>query len=83
MTLLRFLALVLLGTTFGVFFTRGLYRALRRGIVSSRSGTFRRSKEPFKYWFTMTIGVFALLFVVIATFTVAFRIAMSMLAFGR
>jgi hypothetical protein len=59
MTFLRFLVLVSLGTTLGVFVTRSLYRAFRRGIVSSREATYRRSKEPFKYWLTIHTSVFS------------------------
>jgi ABC-type Fe3+ transport system permease subunit len=70
---LRLLVIVLIGTTFAVVSGRSLYGDFRRRGVSVRGVSYRRSKQPLHYWFSMTTGVFFLLLVVIAMIVLAFR----------
>jgi len=58
----------------------GYYKSFRSGVLTMTKTrrTYRRDKEPIRYWIGMALGTFAFLVVVSATAVMAFLVCVDL-----
>ena len=78
----RELFILLFCATIAFLLGKGYYESLRSGVLTTIRGfkrfTYRRDKEPIRYWIGMAIGTFAFLVMVSATAVMAFLVCVGL-----
>jgi hypothetical protein len=76
----RELFILVFGAAIAFLLGNGYYKSFRSGVLTIiKSGrTFRRDKEPIRYWIGMAIGTFAFLVVVSMAAVMAFLVCVDL-----
>ena len=66
--------------TIALLLGNGYYKSFRSGVLTiiKTGHTFRRDKEPIRYWIGMALGTFAILVMVGAAAVMAFLVCVSL-----